>query len=64
MQRIKDGARARAERGLANGNLTLLGYDRHPTKRGMFVVNEQEAVVVRQVLWKRWRRRCPRRGAT
>ncbi len=52
VQRIKDGARARAERGLANGGINLLGFDRHPTRRGSLVVNEQEASIVRHIFEK------------
>lgn len=52
VQRIKDGAKARAERGLVNGGMSILGYDRHPTKRGTLIVNEQEAVAVRHIFEK------------
>ena len=52
VQRIKDGARARAERGLANGGTNLIGFDRHPTQRGALVVNEPEAAVVRHIFDK------------
>jgi site-specific DNA recombinase len=52
VQRIKDGARARAERGLANGGINLLGFERHPHKRGTLLVNEDEAVIVRHIFGK------------
>lgn len=52
VQRIKDGARDRAARGLANGGMNILGYDRHPHKRGTLVLNEQEAVTVRHIFEK------------
>ncbi len=52
VQRIKDGARARAERGLANGSQRVLGYDPDPIKRCYLVVNESEAVVVRHCFEK------------
>ena len=49
VQRIKDGARARAERGLCNGAIKILGLDSHPTKKNHLVANEQEAVIVRHI---------------
>lgn len=52
VQRIKDGARARAERGLLNGGTSILGYDHHPTKKGHLVVNEKEAVIVKHIFDK------------
>jgi len=52
VQRIRDGARARAERGLASGNQRLLGYDPDPHKKCHLVVNEKEAAVVRHVFEK------------
>ncbi len=52
VQRIKDGARARAERGLANGGVNLLGFDRHPHKRGSLVINEDESISVRYIFTK------------
>ena len=50
--RIKDGARARAERGLWIGGQRILGYDLHPTKRGHLVVTEAEATIVRLIFAK------------
>ena len=48
VQRIKDGARARAERGLANGGQRL-GFDLDPTRRCHLVVNPGEAAIVRMI---------------
>lgn len=50
--RIKDGARARAERGLANGSQRLIGYDPDPNKKCHLVINESEAETVRHVFNK------------
>ncbi len=50
--RIKDGARARAERGLSVGGQRVMGYDLHPTKRGHLLVNEKEAATVRYIFDK------------
>ena len=44
--RIKDGARARAERGLTNGGQRSLGYDPDPTRPCHLVVNESERAYV------------------
>lgn len=50
--RIKEGARARAERGLCTGGQRILGYDPHPTKKGQLAVNDQEAATVRHIFEK------------
>jgi site-specific DNA recombinase len=50
--RIKDGAKARAERGLASGGQRLLGLDRDPHRRCHLLVNEKEVVVVRRLFEK------------
>ncbi len=50
--RIKDGARARAERGLANGSQRAIGYDPDPNRRCYLVVNESEAASVRHIFEK------------
>ena len=50
--RIKDGARARAERGLSNGGPQPLGFDLDPHKRCHRVVNEDEAIIVRHIFDK------------
>ena len=52
VNRIKDGARARAERGLSNGGVKVLGLDPHKHKKGYLVVNEKEAAVVRHIYQK------------
>ena len=49
--RIKDGSRARAERGLANGVLPL-GFDLVPGKTNHRQINEEEAAYVRFILKK------------
>jgi len=50
--RIKDGARARAERGLASGSQRLIGYDPDPNRKNHLVVNESEAAIVRLIFEK------------
>ena len=50
--RIKDGSRARAERGLSNGGQRILGFDPDPLKRCHLVVNQEEATVVRHLFEK------------
>ncbi|MEZ4740895.1 MAG: recombinase family protein [Bdellovibrionota bacterium] len=52
VNRIKDGARARAERGLCNGGPKTLGLDHHKHKKGYLVINEKEAAVVRHIAAK------------
>lgn len=52
VQRIKDGSRARAERGLSNGGQRMLGFDPDQYKRCHLVVNEEEAVLVRHIFDK------------
>ena len=52
VQRIKEGARARAERGLSSGGNLVLGLERHPTKKHHLIVNEDEAVTVRLMFQK------------
>lgn len=49
VQRIKEGAKARAERGLASGGQRLLGLDPHPHKKCYLVINEEEAKTVKHV---------------
>ena len=50
--RIKDGARARAERGLTNGGQRSLGYDPDPTRPCHLVVNESERAYVEMIFKK------------
>ncbi len=45
-ERIRGKTRWRAEQGLWNGNV-VLGYDLHPEKKGLLVVNEEEAELVK-----------------
>ncbi len=52
VQRLKDGARARAERGLANGSQRCMGFDPDPTRKCHLVVNSDEAEVVRLLFRK------------
>ncbi len=37
------------EKGLRTGGAIPLGYDRHPTKKGLYVINEKEAPIVKQI---------------
>lgn len=48
-ERVSLNFHSRALRGLSNGGCDLLGYDRDPTNSGKFIVNEEEAIVVRRV---------------
>ena len=50
--RIKDGARARAERGLSNGGPRPLGYDNDPDHRCRVLVNESEKPYVHFIFEK------------
>ena len=52
VQRIKDGSRARAERGLAHGGQRLLGLDPDPTRTCRLVVNSAEVPVVQHLFEK------------
>ena len=52
VSRIKEGAKARAERGLSNGGQRPLGYDPDPIKRCHLVVNETEAPLVQHIFDK------------
>jgi len=52
VNRIKDGARARAERGLSNGGVKVLGLDPHKHKKGHLIINEKEAAIVRHITQK------------
>ena len=48
-ERIKNNFYARALRGLANGGHPFLGYDKNPDTPGRWMVNEKEAVIVREI---------------
>lgn len=48
-ERVSMNFHSRAMRGLLNGNPAILGYDRDETNSGKYVVNEQEAILVRKV---------------
>ena len=52
IERIKAGARARAQRGLANGGGRILGYDPNPTKKNHLVVNDAEALRIKLIYSK------------
>jgi site-specific DNA recombinase len=52
VERIRYGARARAERGLSNGSQRCLGYDIDPHRKNYLVVNETERPVVRLIFEK------------
>jgi len=49
VSRIKEGARARAERGLLSGGVRILGYDPDPFKPCYLIVNEEEKPYVKFV---------------
>ena len=49
VSRIKEGAKARAERGLLSGGVRILGYDPDPYKRCYLIVNEEEKPYVKFV---------------
>jgi site-specific DNA recombinase len=48
-ERVALNFHSRALRGLSNGGCNIHGYDRDPTNSGKFIVNEDEAIVVRRV---------------
>lgn len=52
VERIRHGARARAERGLSNGSQRCLGYDIDPHRRNYLIVNEAERLVVKLIFEK------------
>ncbi|MCM2282271.1 MAG: recombinase family protein [Bdellovibrionaceae bacterium] len=52
VSRIKEGAKARAERGLTNGGRRLLGYDPDPYKKCHLIVNEAEVPYVKMIFEK------------
>lgn len=52
VERIRYGARARAERGLSQGSQRCLGYDIDPHRKNYLVVNEAERPVVKLIFEK------------
>lgn len=52
VERIRYGARARAERGLSNGSQRCLGYDIDQHRRNYLVVNEAERPVIKLIFQK------------
>lgn len=48
-ERVSLNCHARSLRGLMNGGPTILGYDRNPENSGTYIVNDDEAVLVRQI---------------
>ena len=52
VERIKNGSRARAERGLANGGVLCLGYDIVPEKANHRKINEEERPYVQMIFKK------------
>jgi len=48
-ERVSLNFHSRALRGLSNGGCNIHGYDRDPTNTGKFIINEEEAIVVRRV---------------
>ena len=49
VERIKNGSRARADRGLSNGGQRCLGYDPNPERRNYLVLNNQEVPLVKTI---------------
>jgi site-specific DNA recombinase len=52
VERIRYGARARAERGLSNGSQRCMGYDIDPVRRNHLIVNESERPVAELIFDK------------
>ena len=48
-ERIKNNFYARALRGLLNGGVPILGYDKHPTQAGTMLINKDEAPIVKRI---------------
>ena len=48
-ERIRNNFHARALRGLSNGGHPILGYDKNPTHSGQLLVNEKEALIIREI---------------
>ena len=48
-ERVALGTHARAMRGLLNGGRPILGFDKDPSKPGIYVINNEEAKIVRQI---------------
>ena len=48
-ERVALNAHARAMRGLLSGGRAILGFERDPNNRGMLVVNQEEATVVKKI---------------
>lgn len=48
-ERVAVNCHSRALRGLVNGGPTPLGYDKHPEKPGLLLVNDEEAEIVRKI---------------
>ncbi len=48
-ERIRNNFHARALRGLSNGGVPFLGYDRDPTQSGQLLVNTHEGVIVKKI---------------
>lgn len=48
-KKITETRRGKLNEGLRTGGSIPLGYDRHPTKKGLLIINEKEAVIVRLI---------------
>ena len=48
-ERLAVNCHSRALRGLVNGGPAPMGYDKHPDKKGLLVVNESEAQIVQKI---------------
>ena len=48
-ERVAINCNARALRGYVNGGRPILGYNKHPEKKGVLIVNNEEAKIVRTI---------------
>ncbi len=48
-ERVALNFNARAERGLLNGGPAILGYDKDPNNKGTYIVNEDEAIILKRI---------------
>jgi len=48
-ERVAVNCHSRALRGLVNGGPAPMGYDKHPDKKGLLVINEAEAQIVQKI---------------
>ncbi len=48
-ERVAINCHSRAMRGYVNGGKPILGYSRHPERKGVLVINEEEAPIVKMI---------------